>query len=163
MRADSVLEVDVRAEKGAAHLHLTGVVQLGALFWDSLPYPEPYNPQQARETMVAAFRSGTVAVLLVKQPDGSDRLAGFAAAIVAPLLCAEAKLAYEVAFYVSPDWRGHGMKLLLCLERLARQQGCRYMSMVAFANDKAAPAIYRRRGYEHVESTYRKELTQWES
>lgn len=140
---------------------LEAIVQLGRRFWAQLDYRDPYSETQSRRTMRQAFRHGLVAVVRDTQ---RQAIAGFAAAVLGPLVCADTLAAVEIAYYVDRSYRGHGLKLLSVLEGLARKSGARYLVMVSMQchEPETADVIYRRRGFVHSESSYRKELTPWE-
>lgn len=156
MRANRVLEVDVVVRAGTV-VDMERILDLGFLFWGQLDYPHRYDREQARESIMYAFRSGLVAVL-EREDDGV--VVGFIAAVLIPLVCHPDKQATEIAYYVLPEFRGKGLLLLRLLEQMARDRGATYLTMISMQchNPKAAERIYGALGYQHVESSYRKEL-----
>lgn len=67
------------------------------------------------------------------------------------------RTAFEVVWWVDPEARGDGLRLLRAAEGWARGQGIRKMQMVA-PNDRVG-ALYRRFGYAPVETSFQKELS----
>jgi len=66
------------------------------------------------------------------------------------------KVASELFWWVEPDSRGDGLELMRRAENEARARGAQRMQMIA--PNEAVARIYRRKGYEYVESTYQRKL-----
>lgn len=66
------------------------------------------------------------------------------------------KVAGEVFWWVEPEYRGDGLRLLREAERRAKAAGASYMHMIA--PTKQVATIYGRLGYEYVEETHQKSL-----
>ncbi len=66
------------------------------------------------------------------------------------------RTAFEVVWWVEPEARGEGVKLLRAAEQWARDKGIKKMQMVA-PNERVA-AFYQRMGYAPVETSFQKEL-----
>lgn len=64
----------------------------------------------------------------------------------------------ELFWWVEPEYRGHGIRLLYAAERWARSRGARAFQMIAPTSDVAA--IYSRLGYTEVETLYQKRLNE---
>jgi GNAT superfamily N-acetyltransferase len=62
----------------------------------------------------------------------------------------------EVFWWVEPEHRGEGVKLLREAEKRAKHAGAQTMQMIA-PTDKVA-GLYQRFGYEFVEAAYQKSL-----
>ena len=69
-------------------------------------------------------------------------------------------IAAEFFWFVSPEHRGTGMELYHLFERWAQESGCKYIQMVHLTDsmETRLPVIYKRLGYEAVETRYQKEL-----
>jgi GNAT superfamily N-acetyltransferase len=65
-------------------------------------------------------------------------------------------IAGEVCWWVDPEQRGEGIKLLRASESRAKAAGAVRMQMIA-PNEKVA-ALYRRLGYVYVESAFQRTL-----
>jgi GNAT superfamily N-acetyltransferase len=117
-----------------------------------------YDPASVRETIERVVVDG---VALVAEDNGEWQ--GIAAAIAFPLyLNAQHLTAQELFWWVHPAKRGSpvGIRLLMELERWAREKGCSTFSMIALSalTDSPAERIYERRGYTRAEHTWFKEL-----
>lgn len=64
--------------------------------------------------------------------------------------------ATEMFWWVEPEARGHGLRLLQAAEAWARTAGAALLQMVA--PDDAIERLYVRLGFQKVETSYRKEL-----
>ena len=66
------------------------------------------------------------------------------------------RTAFEVVWYVEPEARGDGVRLLRAAEDWARREGITKMQMVA-PNQRVGD-FYTRMGYEFVESSFQRSL-----
>lgn len=66
------------------------------------------------------------------------------------------RVAGEVFWWVEPEHRGEGLRLLQEAENRGRKAGAKYMHMIA-PNERVS-RLYERLGYEWVEATYQKTL-----
>ena len=66
------------------------------------------------------------------------------------------RTAFEIIWWVEPEARGDGVRLLRAAENWAREQGASAMQMVA-PNDRVG-LLYRRLGYLPVETSYQRNL-----
>ena len=66
------------------------------------------------------------------------------------------KIFQEMVWYVSKDYRRHGMKLLKALEQKCKEQGIRMLIMVAMGNSmkEKLDKIYKMMGYAELETHY---------
>lgn len=62
----------------------------------------------------------------------------------------------EVFWWVEPEHRGEGVKLVKAAEAIARAKGATNFQMIAPTGQ--VMAVYERLGYEFVEATYQKNL-----
>lgn len=92
--------------------------------------------------------------LLLSERDG--QLTGMLGFILHSHFISGEIFAGEVFWYVEPEQRGDGVRLLREAERRAKERGAKYMHMIA-PNSKVAE-FYCRTGYEFVESTFQKAL-----
>lgn len=69
-------------------------------------------------------------------------------------------VAAEAFWFVKPEHRGNGVRLFLAYEKLAKQSGCKRVSMVHLSALKAEKlsALYERMGYVPTETHYFKQL-----
>lgn len=132
------------------------VVEMSRRFWDLTIYDDPFDEDHVGK-MVAL--TADCDLLLVVQC-GYD-LVGFIAGVAVPLLGNAAVLQVtEIGYWIEPDHRGRGVELLDALERAAMLRGAKYLNMIAMESSRPelTQAIYRRRGYRKVETTWCKRL-----
>ena len=74
--------------------------------------------------------------------------------------CTTDRIGYLEAWYVDPDWRGHGVgrELAQAAEEWARGQGCREMASDTIPSYPVSPLAHAALGYQEVERFFRKEL-----
>lgn len=92
--------------------------------------------------------------LLLAECDGG--IFGMLGFIVYPHFISGEMMAGEVFWWVDPEHRGEGFKLLRHMEKMARLAGAKHMQMIA-PTDRVA-SFYERVGYSQVETTYQKSL-----
>ena len=66
-------------------------------------------------------------------------------------------MADEMIWYVLPDHRRQGIKLLRECENMCKQLGCEYINVCGFSGTKAEN-IYEKMGYKHLESKFIKKI-----
>lgn len=109
------------------------------------------NAEQMRET--AAKLIGVDGILVTERGGEIVGMIGF---IVHTHFISGEKVGGEVFWWVEPEHRGEGVKLIKEAEKRVRQAGAKQFQMIA-PNDRVAN-LYRRMGYEFVETTYQKNL-----
>ena len=88
---------------------------------------------------------------------GSDAtLTGMIAMLVYDHPFSGERTAFELVWWVEPEARGDGVRLLRAAEDWAREQGATHMQMVA-PNERVG-ALYERLGYAPVETSYQRSL-----
>lgn len=89
-----------------------------------------------------------------------DRFVGGLGAVICPDLNNGQLMAVETFWYVQPQHRGRGLRLLREFEKWAKERGARRVAMLHLL--KLHPAemntLYKRLGYRPVEVNYIKEL-----
>lgn len=109
------------------------------------------NPEKMAELAAQLAQAGC---LLVSERDGE--LVGMLGFVVYPHFISGETTAGEVFWWVEPEHRGEGVKLLREAERCARTAGAAKMQMIA-PTDRVA-TLYQRLGYEFVEASYQRAL-----
>jgi len=66
------------------------------------------------------------------------------------------RVAGEIFWWVSPEHRGDGLRLLREVERRARNAGAKYLHMIA--PSERVKTLYERLKFDFVESTYQRSL-----
>jgi len=77
-------------------------------------------------------------------------------------LCPDAQVAHELAWYIRPDCRGHGLgsRLLSAAEAWAKEQGAQALYMVALgaSEPQKVGRVYINKGYRLLETIYARSL-----
>lgn len=92
--------------------------------------------------------------VLIAEQDG--KIVGMIGYYIYPHFISGEIIAGEVFWWVEPEHRGEGKALLAEAESRARSAGATKMQMIA-PNDRVGE-LYRRLGYNFVESTYQRSL-----
>lgn len=131
------------------------IVEMGSHFRDESEYAELLtdNPAQ-REAMAVRLIEGADSIVLVSEDGG--RLTGmiglllYAHHLSAELICG------EVFWWVEPEARGAGIKLLRAAEKWAAVNEAKKLQMIA-PNSRVG-RLYERFGYQLIELNYQKQV-----
>ena len=93
-------------------------------------------------------------VILVSGSDGA--VTGMIVMMICPHPFSGERISYEVVWWVDPESRGDGVKLLRAAEKFSKDSGVKKMHMIA-PNDKVGH-FYERLGYTQVEVAYQRSL-----
>lgn len=91
-----------------------------------------------------------------------DRIVGAIGGVEHPEAYSQAQIAQEFFWFIEPEHRGGGMRLYYAFENWARERGCDEIRMGHLHDlmpDKVA-AVYRRLGFQRIETNYSKSLRQ---
>lgn len=110
-----------------------------------------------------AEQMASLVTLLVEQPHGvvfvSER-AGQVTGMIGLLLFDQPlsgdRMATELFWWVEPEHRGQGVRLLKHAETWARAQGAKALQMIA--PTEGVEQLYRRLGYDRIEVAYQRAL-----
>lgn len=137
----------------AKELDFDEILNLSENFWESTIYDEPFDRDHALVMLRISHESGLLAVI------DCNGVVGFCSAVMAPILGSpKAYGATEIAWYVSPESRGgsQGIKLMQFMEKIAREAGVKYFTMVSMYSSMDVGSIYERLGYRKTETSYTK-------
>jgi GNAT superfamily N-acetyltransferase len=129
------------------------LVEMGQRFRAETSYSRHLTENPEQMGTMAAFlieRNGVVV------SERAGQVVGMLGYLLYPHFLSGEMVAGEVFWWVEPEHRGEGVKLLRDAERRAKLAGAVRMQMIA-PTDKAA-ALYRRFGYEFVEAAYQRTL-----
>lgn len=132
---------------------LPRIVEMGQHF-RSEPHYERYMKDDPECMKKMAERLIDSQTMLVSETEG--RVNGMLGFIVYPHFISGETTAGEVVWWVEPEHRGQGIRLLAEMEHRARLAGAKHLQMIA--PNSAVAHIYIRRGYEFVESTFQRNL-----
>ena len=133
---------------------LQDIVRMAREFWKHTIFDEEYDPYMVEAMAQNCMDQGLMAVL-----DIDDSVRGFACGVAGPLMAsAEVLSGTEVAWWVDPEHRSgkNGIQLLIELEKMAKNQGVKYWSMIFMESsmpDKIE-GIYQKMGYNKSETSY---------
>ena len=98
-------------------------------------------------------------VIFVIKKDG--KIVGGIGGLIGPDLHYPRMIAVETFWFVLPEYRGEGMKLLDAFEQWAKENKCDCVAMIHLADShpKALEKIYKRKGYQLIENHYLKVLS----
>jgi len=127
------------------------MVDMGGRFLASTVYRDlmAHSPEQLN-VLATMFVSDAdkVALLAVE----AERVTGMLLALLHTHFVSGERMAGEVAWWVEPDARGTGLRLLRAAEKWARENGAVKFQMIAPSPD--VERIYQARHYAKVETTY---------
>ena len=127
------------------------LVEMGQRFISETPYHDQlaFDPEQAEHfgRWLLTYEKGLIVVLDI---DGATRGMLGAITIVHPF--SSAVVASELFWWVEPEARGAGIRLLREFQRWGRSMGASALNMVA-PNERVAH-VYERLGFELIESMY---------
>ncbi len=129
------------------------LVEMGEHFHSSSTYSKYLsgNPEQMRKCAEKVLEGDG---LIVSERGG--QVTGMLGYIVFPHFMSGEVMGGEVFWWVEPNHRGEGLKLLRAAEKCARSSGAKRFQMIAPSEE--VEKIYEQMGYEYVESTYQKLL-----
>ena len=131
------------------------LVAMGRRFVDATDYSRliTINPERL-EAAVGSILANPDGCVLVSGSDAS--LTGMIALLAYDHPFSGERTAFEVVWWVEPEARGDGVRLLRGAEKWARDAGITKMQMVA--PNARVGEFYQRMGYEPVETSYQRSL-----
>lgn len=92
--------------------------------------------------------------------DDAGAIRGGLGYIVSEDLHSPTKIAVETFWFVPPECRGEGVKLVVAFEEMARLNGCAKAAMIHMEDSypKELELLYRRRKYKLIERHYVREI-----
>lgn len=139
--------------RAALQADIPRVVEMGRRFYRESGYAKHLaeNPEQMRLLMEQVLAGEG---LLVAECDG--KLIGMFGYVLFPHFVSGELIAAEVVWWMEPEHRGNGLKLLHFAEKRARAAGAKRLQMIA--PNKQVARVYERLRYEFVEIAYQKAL-----
>jgi GNAT superfamily N-acetyltransferase len=140
--------------RAAAVEDIPRIVAMGERFMSNPDYNGKIAINPERLSGFAKRLIGGEGVLLLNEREG--QITGMLGMLVYDHPMSGEKTAVELFWWVNPESRGDGIRLMKRAEQIAIESGAKRMQMVA-PNDKVA-RVYQKFGYEFVESTYQRTL-----
>lgn len=131
------------------------IVEMGTRFVSDTTYRAflTINPSQMA-VFVARLIDGPASVIFVAERNGA--LLGMIGMLIFPHHMSGDLIAAEAFWWVEPEARGAGVRLLKTAEGWALTSGAKFLQMVA-PTDRVGQ-LYERRGYARVETSYQRSL-----
>lgn len=133
------------------------VAEVGLKFWEEGALPGSLIPEIFVKNWGFLLQNGMGRIFGLYE-DG--KFVGALGAIVAPDLNDGALTATECFWFIDPEKRGNGVKLLLNFIKYAKEIGCVRVNMVHLFNEHAdkLKKLYEKLGFSPVEAHYIKTL-----
>lgn len=137
----------------ATEADIPRMVEMGQRFHDETTYQKhlPSNPEQMHKIGKQLI---DLDGLLVSEREG--KIVGMIGFVVFPHFLSGELVCGEAFWWVDPEYRGEGIRLMREAEKSACARGAKKMQMIA-PTDQVGH-VYQRLGYEFVESAYQKSL-----
>jgi GNAT superfamily N-acetyltransferase len=131
---------------------------LGALFFAEAGLPGRLDASVAEQSWRSLLGGGFGAIWAIEDSGGS--YIGGLGALIYPDMNDGRLVATEAFWYVRPECRGGGLRLLQVFEDWAKARGVSRLMMVHLQNlmPESLSRLYVRRGYRPLETHYMKEL-----
>lgn len=109
-------------------------------------------------TQIQQFMDAGIGLFIAAIDDGQVR--GAIGGVAYPDFATGDLTAVELFWFVGPEYRMVGVKLLIAFERLAKDRGCKRIHMVHLVNYSAdkLDQFFERRGYRLTEKAFTREL-----
>ena len=133
------------------------IIDMAKTFWEKTVYDEPINEETISAMCHLCIQNKLMCVLDIEGPKGFGCLTKGAL-----LGDHRVTVGTEVAWWVEPEYResGYGIELLKMLEKLAKDAGIKYFTMVYMEScmPEVIKEIYQKMGYNRHEISYMKVL-----
>lgn len=131
------------------------IIEMGKRFVEGTSYKEIISINPSRlEAAISHVIANPDGVVLVSGPETDPT--GMIAMLTYDHPFSGARTAFEIVWWVDPEARGDGVRLLRAAEEWARSRGATAVQMVA-PNERVG-SFYRRLGYAPVEMSYQRSL-----
>lgn len=132
---------------------LSRILEMGKKFISTTSYNKHLNQNYEK---MAELIKGLISIKGILVSDSGDGVNGMLGYVLHSHFISGETSAGEVFWWMEPDSRGSGVRLLRETEKRSKEAGAKTIQMIA-PNDKVAH-FYQRIGYEFVEATYQKKL-----
>lgn len=143
----------------ASHSDIESILTMGERFYETTSYAKwtPFCRDSSRGLVEAVIDNG---ILLIAESDGKP--IGMVGLAVAPFMYNnKSKAAYEVFWWVEPEFRG-GMaawRLLKAVQAACEELNVASIQMTLLSTSpELAATLYERAGYKHTETSFTKIL-----
>lgn len=143
--------------RGATIADVPRLVEMAKRFHGETVYSAilPFSDASVEQAMTS-FIGNETAVVFVMEAEGE--IVGAIGGIMGPHFVSGTKAMSELFWWVDPEHRGSGSKLLSTFEKYAKECGASFISMIAPPEARQVEKLYDRMGYHRSESIYMKDL-----
>jgi GNAT superfamily N-acetyltransferase len=129
------------------------LIEMGERFIAETPYRDltSAKPERMMETLIQTMTTG---VVLVSEAQGA--ITGMIGVVAYDHPYSGELTGFDAFWWVEPEHRGHGVRLMRAAETWARDQGAVKMQMVA--PSPRVELLYQRLGYTAIETAYQRSL-----
>jgi GNAT superfamily N-acetyltransferase len=133
------------------------IYRLGKMFYEEGKLPGKFDNDVFLKTWTKFLQSGIGRIFGAFQ---GEEFVGALACMTTPDMYDGQKVAIETFWYVFPEFRGQGVRLMKHYENWAKNNGVSRVLMGAIAglHDEELGSFYERCGYRRLETTYSKTI-----
>lgn len=127
------------------------VLLMAKKFVEASPYADVYSMHKLQKVVFECLTSTVDKAVFVSEH-------GMIAGMITEFIYGQDLVATELAWWVDPDHRGtsEGKELFDAFEQWARDNGCKYVTMISL--DNTIGGYYEKRGYALKEQAYMRTL-----
>jgi RimJ/RimL family protein N-acetyltransferase len=142
------IAIEISTVRSAKSSDIPRIVQMGCRFRAESSYSKYLAENSAKMAELAEMLISKDGLLILER----EEITGMLGFVVHEHFISGERVAGEVFWWVEPEHRGDGLKLVDEMKRRARLLGCAYIHMIAPSERVAR--LYRHLGFEWVESTH---------
>lgn len=135
------------------------ILNMASRFWGETQFSEEFEKDHTIHMVRLSLDHDLLVVAEIE-----SNLVGFCAGVKSYILgSTKAMCATETAYWINPEHRAgkNGIALLLFMEKLVKEQGIKYWTMVSMQSSmpEVVGRMYEKLGYVHSETCYTKVFT----
>lgn len=156
MIAEAVVDGSPHTIRAATSGDIPRLVEMGRRFIAETAYRDLVvaNPQRITQIIEEVMAAPDGIVLVSVSERG---IVGMIGVLVYPHPFSGERTGFDLCWWVEPEARGHGVRLMRAAEAWAREHGATQMQMVA--PNPRVEGLYQRLGYRAIEVAYQRRLT----
>lgn len=134
------------------------VLVLASQFSREAPEMHKWDKPKVQNQLEASLEKPDHVLLVVEEDDGF--ISGGLLGIVTEMYINKTKVAAELAWFMSKDYRGgkQALKLLEAFESWGKSAGAEYLIMADIKGIQDLSELYARKGFEEVEASYSRRI-----
>lgn len=136
---------------------IPALLDMGMRFHAGSAYAKLIEPSRlAVQATLKSLIELPIGCVIVDERDGA--LVGAILGVLVPHFITGQQIATELSWWVDPEHRGAGLRLMERLEEWARDRGAKFITMVEPPENPRVGQLYERHGYMLLEKSYMKAL-----